>query len=117
MKHITVPDLGDFKDVAVIEVLIAVSDTVAKDQTVAVLESDKATVEIPSSEGGVVTAVEIKVGDKVSAGSPLMTVRTAGEATSAPLDAVTATAPAPAVGSGDRADRAARNLRRGLTSC
>ena len=69
MKSIAVPDIGDFKDVAVIEVLIAVGDTIARDQPVAVLESDKATLEVPSPEGGLVAAVDIKVGDKVSAGS------------------------------------------------
>jgi pyruvate dehydrogenase E2 component (dihydrolipoamide acetyltransferase) len=104
MKHITVPDIGDFKEAAVIEVLIAVGDTVAKDQTIAVLESDKATLEIPSSEAGVVAALEIKVGDKISAGGPLMAVRTADEGTSAPpgpapetrrVDTTRPSAPAP----------------------
>lgn len=85
MRRIAVPDIGDFKDVAVIEVSIAAGGTVTKDQTVAVLESDKATVEIPSPEGGVVASVEIKVGDKVSAGSPLMVLRTA-ETTPAETD-------------------------------
>jgi pyruvate dehydrogenase E2 component (dihydrolipoamide acetyltransferase) len=77
MKSIAVPDIGDFKDVAVIEVLIAVGDTIAKDQPVAILESDKATMEIPSPEAGVVASVDIKVGDKVSAGSSLLKLESA----------------------------------------
>jgi pyruvate dehydrogenase E2 component (dihydrolipoamide acetyltransferase) len=96
MKRIAVPDIGDFRDVAVIEILIAAGDTVAKDQAVALLESDKATVEIPSPETGVVAAVEIKVGDKVSAGSPLMTLGTAGEGASARPEAGSAVIPRPA---------------------
>jgi len=72
MKPITVPDIGDFKDVPVIEVLVAVGDTVAKNQPLAVVETDKATMEIPSPESGVVASVEIKVGDRVSAGAQLL---------------------------------------------
>jgi len=89
MKEITVPDIGDFKDVAVIEVLAGVGDTVVVDQTIAVLESDKATVDIPSVENGVVADVKIKVGDRVSAGSPLMVLQTVGEAASASPDLAT----------------------------
>ena len=84
MKEITVPDIGDFKDVAVIEVLAGVGDTVLVDQTIAVLESDKATVDIPSIENGVVADVKIKVGDRVSAGSPLMVLQTVDESAEAP---------------------------------
>jgi pyruvate dehydrogenase E2 component (dihydrolipoamide acetyltransferase) len=94
MKEITVPDIGDFKDVAVIEVLARVGDTIAVDQTIAVLESDKATVDIPSAESGIVTDIRIKVGDRVSAGSPLMLLRNLGEAVSASLDIPTHRSPA-----------------------
>lgn len=74
MQSIAVPDIGDFKDVSVIEVLIVAGDTIAKDQPVAILESDKATVEIPSPVEGLVTSVDIKVGDKVSVGSALLKI-------------------------------------------
>ncbi|MET0657890.1 MAG: dihydrolipoyllysine-residue acetyltransferase [Steroidobacteraceae bacterium] len=80
MKRMTVPDIGDFKNVPVIEVLVAVGDTIVKDQPIAVLESDKAVMEIPSSDAGVVTAVEIKVGDRISAGAPLLSVQSAAAA-------------------------------------
>jgi pyruvate dehydrogenase E2 component (dihydrolipoamide acetyltransferase) len=75
MMRVAVPDIGDFKDVAVIEVLIGIGDSVAKDQTLVVLESDKASVDIPSSAAGIVTTMSIKVGDRVSTGSPLLTLQ------------------------------------------
>jgi pyruvate dehydrogenase E2 component (dihydrolipoamide acetyltransferase) len=74
MTRITVPDIGDFKDVPVIELLVTVGESVAKDQTIAVVESDKATLEIPSSEAGTVASLDVKVGDRVSAGSVLLTL-------------------------------------------
>jgi pyruvate dehydrogenase E2 component (dihydrolipoamide acetyltransferase) len=76
VKQLRVPDIGDFKDVPIVEILVAVGDTVTKDQTVAVLESDKATVDIPSTEAGLIAELAVRVGDKVSAGSPLLTLRT-----------------------------------------
>jgi pyruvate dehydrogenase E2 component (dihydrolipoamide acetyltransferase) len=93
MKHIKVPDIGDFKDVPVIELLVAVGDSVAKDQTIAVLESDKATLDIPSSDAGIVTSLEMKVGDRVSSGSVVLTVRSPQDG-SPPRAAIT-TLPAP----------------------
>src|SRR5579859_3013381 len=75
MMRVAVPDIGDFKDVAVVEVLVGIGDSVAHDQTLVVLESDKATVDIPSSAAGTVAAMSVKVGDRVSAGSPLLTLR------------------------------------------
>jgi pyruvate dehydrogenase E2 component (dihydrolipoamide acetyltransferase) len=74
MQIIAVPDIGDFKDVSVIEVLIVAGDAIVKDQPVAILESDKATMEIPSPVEGLVTSVDIKVGDKVSVGSALLKI-------------------------------------------
>jgi pyruvate dehydrogenase E2 component (dihydrolipoamide acetyltransferase) len=74
MLSIAVPDIGDFKDVSVIEVLIVAGNTIVKDQPVAILESDKATMEIPSPVEGLVTSVDIKVGDKVSVGSALLKI-------------------------------------------
>ncbi|MCX7960174.1 MAG: dihydrolipoyl dehydrogenase [Burkholderiales bacterium] len=70
--EIRVPDIGDFKDVEVIEVLVKAGDTVAKEQSLITLESDKATMEIPSPEAGTVRSVSVKVGDKVSQGSLIL---------------------------------------------
>ena len=72
MKDILVPDIGDFKDVEVIEILVRPGDTVAKEQSLVSLESYKATMEIPSPEPGVVKELRVKVGDKVSEGSVLL---------------------------------------------
>src|SRR6266508_2237257 len=71
-NEVKVPDIGDFKNVEVIEVLVKPGDTVAKEQSLVTLESDKATMEIPSPDAGVVKEMKIKVGDKVSKGSPLL---------------------------------------------
>jgi len=75
MSQIVVPDIGDFKHVQVIEVLVRPGDTIAADQAIVAVESDKATLEIPSPRPGVVAAVEVAVGDAVSAGSLLLTLR------------------------------------------
>ena len=73
-----VPDIGDFKNVEVIEVLVKPGDTVAKEQSLITLESDKATMEIPSPGAGTVQSVKVKVGDKVSQGSPILVLDSAG---------------------------------------
>src|SRR5712691_10229977 len=70
--EVKVPDIGDFKDVEVIEVLVKPGDAVAKEQSLVTLESDKATMEIPSPGAGVVKELRIKVGDKVSRGAPIL---------------------------------------------
>ena len=75
--EVTVPDIGDFKDVEVIELLVKPGDAVAKDQSLITVESDKASMEIPSSHAGVIKELKIKLGDKVSKGTPVATV-TAG---------------------------------------
>ena len=80
MKDVLVPDIGDFKDIEVIEILVKPGDTVAKEQSLVSLESDKATMEIPSPEAGVVKELKIKVGDKVSEGSVLLLLEPAGVA-------------------------------------
>src|SRR5512144_1744370 len=67
-----VPDIGEFKDVEVIEVLVKPGDAVTKEQSLITLESDKATMEIPSPSAGVVREIKIKMGDKVSKGSPIL---------------------------------------------
>src|SRR5437868_8474142 len=71
-SEIKVPDIGDFKNGEVIEILVKPGDAVTKEQSLVTLESDKATMEIPSPDAGVVREVKIKVGDKVSKGSPIL---------------------------------------------
>ncbi len=72
--ELTVPDLGDFQDIPVIEVLVAPGETIAKDAPLVTLESDKATMEVPASAAGVVKDVKVKVGDKVSQGTVIATL-------------------------------------------
>jgi len=71
-KQINLPDIGDFSSVDVIEILVSVGDRVALDDSLVTLESDKATMEIPSPEAGVIKAILISVGDKISEGAPLV---------------------------------------------
>ncbi|MGE8672481.1 dihydrolipoyllysine-residue acetyltransferase [Achromobacter kerstersii] len=91
--EIEVPDIGDFKEVEVIEVMVAVGDTIKAEQSLITVESDKASMEIPASQGGVVKEVKVKVGDKVAKGSVVVVVE--GGAASAPA-AKTEAAAAPA---------------------
>ncbi|KAB7765877.1 dihydrolipoyl dehydrogenase [Xanthomonas maliensis] len=94
--EIKVPDIGDYSDVPVIEVLVAVGDHVAKDQGLVTLESDKATLEVPSSAAGVVKELKVKVGDTLSEGAVVLLLESEGEA-AAPAPAAKAdTAPAAA---------------------
>jgi dihydrolipoamide dehydrogenase len=78
--EVKVPDIGDFKDVAVIEVMVKAGETVAVDTGLIMVESDKASMEIPSSHAGVVKEVRVKVDDKVSEGSTILVLETAGAA-------------------------------------
>jgi dihydrolipoamide dehydrogenase len=78
--EVKVPDIGDFKDVAVIEVLVEPGETVAVDTSLIMVESDKASMEIPSSHAGVVMEVRVKVDDKVGEGSTILVLETAGAA-------------------------------------
>ncbi|MFO3705117.1 dihydrolipoyl dehydrogenase [Xanthomonas codiaei] len=96
--EIKVPDIGDYSDVPVIEVLVAVGDSVAKDQGLVTLESDKATLEVPSSAAGVVKELKVKIGDTLSEGAVVLLLETEGEAAApAPAKAETkAAAPAAA---------------------
>ncbi|MGI8716163.1 MAG: dihydrolipoyllysine-residue acetyltransferase [Solirubrobacteraceae bacterium] len=73
---VEVPDIGDFDEVPVIEVLVAVGDSVAAEDPLVTLESDKATMDVPAPFGGVVSEIAVKVGDRVKQGSPLMTIET-----------------------------------------
>ena len=70
--EIKIPDIGDFDQVEVIEILVNVGDTIAVDQSLITVESDKASMEIPSSEAGVVTAISVKIGDKVAEGTTIL---------------------------------------------
>jgi len=99
MIEVKVPDIGDFKNVDVIEVLVKPGDRVAKEASLVTLESDKATMEIPSSDAGVVKELRVKVGDKVSQGSVIALVEAEGAA-AAPVPAAPAPPVAPAVSAG-----------------
>ncbi|MDR2961934.1 MAG: dihydrolipoyl dehydrogenase [Stenotrophomonas sp.] len=90
--EVKVPDIGDYSDVPVIEVLVAVGDTVKKDQGLVTLESDKATLEVPSSAAGVVKEIKVKLGDTLSEGAVVVVLDAEGAA-EAPARAA---APAPA---------------------
>jgi pyruvate dehydrogenase E2 component (dihydrolipoamide acetyltransferase) len=92
VEQVLVPDIGDFDEVPVIEVLVSVGDTVAAEDPLVTLESDKATMEVPSPVAGKVSELKVSVGDKVSEGSALLTVEVDGAAPSeekAPPAAVT----------------------------
>jgi dihydrolipoamide dehydrogenase len=89
---IQVPDIGDFKEVTVIELLVAVGDTIKAEQSLITVESDKASMEIPSSAAGVVKELKVRVGDKVAEGSVVLVLETAGAVAQAAAPA----APAPA---------------------
>jgi pyruvate dehydrogenase E2 component (dihydrolipoamide acetyltransferase) len=91
--EVVVPDIGDFKDVEVIELLVKVGDTVTKEQSLITVESDKASMEIPSSAAGVVQALRVKIGDKVSQGTPVVLLSGASGA-AAPSAASSVAAPA-----------------------
>ena len=96
--EVNVPDIGDFKDVEVIEVLVKPGDRVKAEQSLVTVESDKASMEIPSSQAGVVKELKVKVGDKVSKGSSLLTLEAAahGSMVASPPPSGMAAAPAPA---------------------
>ena len=88
--EIKVPDIGDFHDIPVIEVLMKVGDKVEKEQALLVLESDKATMEVPSEQAGTIVSVSVKVGDKINQGMVIAKIE-------ASASAVTPAAPAPAI--------------------
>ncbi len=107
MVEVKVPDIGDFSEVAVIEVLVKPGDTVKVEQSLITVESDKASMEIPSSAAGVVKELKVKLGDKVSEGSTVLVLETSGasEEKAAPaqaqqaqaaIETVAPAAPAPA---------------------
>lgn len=93
---VVVPDIGDTTDVEVIEIMVAVGDTVTAEQSLITVESDKASMEVPSSHAGVVTAIKVKLGDKVNKGSEVLELRS-----EAPAGAAKQAEPAPADKSGE----------------
>lgn len=93
---IKVPDIGDFAEVGVIELLVQPGDTVTVDQSLITVESDKASMEIPSSHAGVVKELKVKLGDKVAEGSVILTLEAAGEAAAAAAPEVQAASAQPA---------------------
>ena len=94
--NVEVPDIGDFKEVEVIELLVKVGDTVVIDQSLITVESDKASMEIPSNQAGVVKEIKVKIGDKVAKGSPLLVLEGQGAAPAAAPAAAASAAAAPA---------------------
>src|SRR4051812_47970323 len=88
-ETVPVPDIGDFKEVEVIEVLVKPGDSVVKEQSLVTLESDKATMEIPAPSAGRVTEIRVKVGDKVSKGSAILVLDSDGAAPAGNAEAAT----------------------------
>jgi pyruvate/2-oxoglutarate dehydrogenase complex dihydrolipoamide acyltransferase (E2) component len=78
-KEIRLPDIGDFKDVPVIEILVAPGQSVRKDEPLLTLESDKASMDVPAPEDGVIGEIHVKIGDKLTQGDLLATYSSAGE--------------------------------------
>jgi dihydrolipoamide dehydrogenase len=107
--EVKVPDIGDFKDVEVIEILVKPGDRVNKEGSLISLESDKATMEIPSTGAGVVREVKVKIGDKVNQGTVILLLEAAGDAPAAksePKAAPAKAAPAAAPAAAAPADKA-----------
>ncbi|PZP64653.1 MAG: dihydrolipoyl dehydrogenase, partial [Azospira oryzae] len=117
--EVRVPDIGDFKDVPIVDILVKPGDRIEKEASLITLESDKATLDVPSPEAGVVKEVKVKVGDRVSKGSLILTLEPVeaeaktpakAEATGADapqaktLERPMASSPAPAPTSGQRGD-------------
>ncbi|ODS92301.1 MAG: dihydrolipoyllysine-residue acetyltransferase [Comamonas sp. SCN 65-56] len=120
LKEVKVPDIGDFSEVGVIELLVQPGDTIQAEQSLITVESDKASMEIPSTEAGIVKELKVKLGDKISEGSVVLIVETADSASnrspapvsqaqlatasvaSAPVQANAAPAAAPASGATGR---------------
>jgi pyruvate dehydrogenase E2 component (dihydrolipoamide acetyltransferase) len=100
LKTVSVPDIGDFKDISVIEILVKSGDRVSKDSPLVVLESDKATLDVPSPEEGIVKELKMAIGDRVSVGSVILTLegvdRESAPVVQAPPHMAPTVAPAPA---------------------
>jgi dihydrolipoamide dehydrogenase len=99
--EVKVPDIGDFKEVAVIELLVKPGDTITVDQSLVTVESDKASMEIPSSAAGVVKELKVKLGDMISEGTILLSLEVKESASTPPKEAETKTAAAPTASNAD----------------
>ena len=104
--EVKVPDIGDFAEVAVIELLVKPGDTVTAEQSLITVESDKASMEIPSSAAGVVKELKVKIGDKVAMGSVVLMMEATDAGVAAP-SAAPAAAPVPSKASASSAPAAA----------
>jgi pyruvate dehydrogenase E2 component (dihydrolipoamide acetyltransferase) len=107
LQPVVVPDIGDFDAVEVIEILVNVGDTIQAEQSLITVESDKASMEIPASVGGVVKEIKVKLGDKVSQGAEILVVEATGGAPQAAAPAAAAPAPTPAPAPAEAAPKAA----------
>ena len=96
IKQVLVPDIGDYKDVSIIEVMVKVGDTIKAEDNLVTLETDKAAMEVPSPYAGVVKEVKVKVGDKVSEGSLILLLESSGAANAPQAEKPTASAVAAA---------------------
>src|SRR5215204_935103 len=96
LVEVKVPDIGDFKDVAVIELLVKPGEVIAVDTALIMVESDKASMEIPSTHAGTVKEMKVGLGDKVSEGSVILVLEAAGAATAAPAPSPAKAAAVPA---------------------
>lgn len=96
--QLTVPDLGDFEDVEVIEVLVAPGDLVSAEDSLITLETDKASMDVPASQAGKIVSVDVSVGDRVSTGSAVVTIEAAGGEPEVPIESIEATRKMPAPG-------------------
>ena len=95
--EIHVPDIGDYSDVPVIEVLVKVGDVIEKEQSVVTLESDKATMDVPSSHAGLVKEIKVKVGDLISEGALVLVIESSDAASSSPPPSTPAPPAAPSI--------------------
>ena len=105
---IKVPDIGDFKDVAIIEVLVKPGDTVKAEQSLITVESDKASMEIPSSHAGVVKEVKVKIGETVNQGTVILALEAADSASVSPPAANNSGHPDPSIPQPERVWRMRR---------
>src|SRR5438477_13067911 len=94
LVEVKVPDIGDFKDVEIIELLVKPGDTVKAEQSLITVESDKASMEIPSSHAGVVKELKVKIGDTVNEGTVILSLD--ADAGSVRAEPVAAPSPSPA---------------------
>src|SRR5262245_40311726 len=112
LVEVKVPDIGDFKDVPVIEILVKAGDVIKPEDALVTLESDKATMDVPSPAAGTVKEIKVKVGDSVPMGSLLLLIEaeasaSASAAQAAPIKSPPTPAPSPPTGGGARTVAAA----------